>query len=96
MSEQLDRIEQAVNSLTQENSKSSQRLERIEEMLTSLIGIVGATNNKIETLNAKIDATKDELKQDISNLRKDVEFSYQKNSMFELELDRLKRNQSEL
>ncbi|MCM3270878.1 hypothetical protein [Paenibacillus elgii] len=76
MSGQLDRIEK--------------KIDRIEEMVTNLIGIVGATNNKLDSMSINADTTKDEHSHDISILRKDVDLLFKKNNKFELELNRLK------
>jgi hypothetical protein len=58
-----------------------QRIEGTQQ--EDIISVLGYVNTKLE------DTAK---KSDIDSLRRDVEFNFKENSIFKLELDRLKRN----
>jgi hypothetical protein len=61
--------------------ESVQRIEATQQ--EDIISVLGYVNTKLE------DTAK---KSDIDSLRRDVEFNFKENSIFKLELDRLKRN----
>jgi regulator of replication initiation timing len=61
--------------------ESVQRIETTQQ--EDILSVLGYINNKLE------DTAK---KTDVDNLRQDIEFTVKENSLFKLEIDRLKRN----
>jgi hypothetical protein len=87
----LKKILDKVELLDQKLDKVNVHLVQLQESVQcieltqqeDIISVLGYVNTKLE------DTAK---KSDIDSLRRDLEFNYKENSIFKLELDRLKRN----